>query len=207
MDKTTQLKVQKINEIVDPFVDKIQKIEVKSQEDFDEAGKIIVDFKKYEKMVKENKEAITKPLNEALKNVRALFKPVEDKISTSKTILLGKVNEYKREQDRIAREQAAKLEAKIEKGTIKRPETILKNMDKIQHVDMAVSGLSETTRKVVDFDLEAIPQEYLKELLARPKVFEAIGIEIRKDALGNKAQGIEPRIEKGVTVKEEKVVQ
>lgn len=207
MDKMTEAKVQKIDSEVSPFIKTIDNIEIKSQEDFDMAGKKIVEFKQYEKIVKEGKESITKPLNEALKNTRALFKPLEDKLSGAKQILLRKANDYKREQDRIAREQTAKLEAKIEKGTIKRPETIMKNMDKIANVDMAMSGLSETTRKVVEYDFKEMTLEYKAELMNRPKVLEALGIEIRKDALGNKAQGIEPRIEKGVTVREEKVVQ
>lgn len=206
MDKMTEAKVQKIDSEVSPFIETIDKIEIKSQDDFDMAGKKIVEFKQYEKVVKEGKESITKPLNEALRNTRSLFKPLEDKITQAKTTLLRKVNDYKREQDRIAAEQTAKLEAKIEKGTIKRPETIMKNMDKIQNVQMASSGLSEATTKVVEFDLEAISPEYLKELIYRPKVFDALGVEIRKDALGNKAQGVEPRAEKGVTVEEVKVV-
>lgn len=207
MDKTTELKVQKIDDEVSPFIQTIDSIEIKSQDDFDMAGKKIVEFKQYEKIVKEGKESITKPLNEALKNTRSLFKPLEDKLTGAKQILLRKVNEYKQEQDRIAREQAAKLEAKIEKGTIKRPETIMKNLEQIQQVQMAGSGLSETTRKVVDYNFKEMTPEYKAELMNRPKVLEALGIEIRKDALGNKAQGIEPRIEKGVTVKEVKVVQ
>ena len=199
MDKMTEAKVQKIDREVSPFIETIDKIEIKSQDDFDMAGKKIVEFKQYEKVVKEGKESITKPLNEALRNTRSLFKPLEDKITQAKTTLLRKVNDYKREQDRIAAEQTAKLEAKIEKGTIKRPETIM-------NVQMASSGLSEATTKVVEFDLEAISPEYLKELIYRPKVFDALGVEIRKDALGNKAQGVEPRAEKGVTVEEVKVV-
>lgn len=206
MDKMTEAKVQKIDSEITPFVRTIDGIEIKSQEDFDIAGKKIVEFKQYEKIVKEGKESITKPLNEALKNTRSLFKPLEEKISNAKYALLGKVNEYKKEQDRIAKEQAAKLEAKIEKGSIKRPETIMKNMEKIQQVQIASSGLSETTRKVVEYQFRDMTPEYKAELMNRPKVLEALDIEIRKDALGNKAQGIKPRVEKGVSVREEKVV-
>lgn len=206
MDASMQDKINKIDGAVTPFINDISSIVVNDQESFDKAGKMVVEFKRYEKMVKETKEGITKPLNEALKSARALFKPIEDKISISKRDLLAKANAYKFEQDRIAREQAKRLEAKIDSGVIKRPETIMKNMDKIQHVEVAGSGLAEATRKEVVFDIHRLSLDYLNELLARPKVFDAISIEIRKDALGNKAQGVEPRVEKGVTVKEVKVV-
>nr|DAV53579.1 MAG TPA: hypothetical protein [Caudoviricetes sp.] len=206
MENSVQANVEKIESEVTPFVESVGNFVVNDQASFDQAGQMVADFKKYEKVIKENKEKITKPLNEALKNARALFKPIEEKISVSKRDLLARINAYKFEQDEIARKQAAKLEEKIENGTIKRPETILKNMDKINHVDMAASALSETTKKEVHFDLREMDQKYIMELLERPKVKDAISVEISKDALGNKTRGIEPRIEKGVTVNEVKVV-
>ena len=163
-------------------------------------------MKAQEKLIKTSKEAITKPLNESLKAARALFKPLEDKLAVAKTSLAKSLNDFKREQDRIAAEKARKLQEKIEKGTIKKPETIMKNMEKIEVAATAAAGLSETTRKVVDIDPSKMKAEYVHELIKRPSVWKAIEVEIRKDALGNKAQGIAPRIEDGITVREEKVV-
>ena len=145
-------------------------------------------------------------MNAALKSARDLFRPVEGNLAEAKTILGGKLNEFKREQDRIAAEKARKLQEKIEKGTIKNPETIMKNLDRIEKADTVGAGLAETTRKVVDIDPKNMNAEYIHELVKRPAVWAAIQVEIRKDALGNKAQGIAPRIESGITVHEEKVV-
>ena len=170
------------------------------------AGGWLNDIKAKDKLVKEKKETITKPMNEALKATRALFKPVENDLVAIKTELANKLNAFKREQDRIAAEKARKLQEKIEKGSIKRPETIMKNLDKIEKADTLGAGLAETTRKVVDINPKEMTSDYFKELITRPSVWKAMEVEIRKDALGNKAQGVEPRIEAGVVVREEKVV-
>lgn len=115
--------------------------------------------------------------------------------------------EFKRKQDAIAAEKAAKLQAKIEKGTIKRAETIMRNADQIEKADDRSAGITETTRKVVSVpDTTALEPGYLQELLRRDGVFKALMVEIRKDALGNKAAGVEPRIESGVVVTDEKSI-
>ena len=46
----------------------------------------------------------------------------------------------------------------------------------------------------------------MAELLTREKVRDVLTVEIRKDALGNKAQGIAPIAIEGVTVREEESI-
>lgn len=198
--------VKSVEDEVNPLVEQIKTLEVKDHEAYETNGKLLVEIKAKEKLIKTRKEDITKPLNAALKSARDLFRPVEFSLAEAKTILGSKLNDFKREQDKIAAEKARKLQEKIEKGTIKRPETIMKNLDKIQKVDNVSAGLSETTRKVVDIDIKNLKAEYIHELVKRPGVWAAIQVEIRKDALGNKSQGVEPRTERGVSVREEKVV-
>ena len=198
--------VKQVEAEVAPLVEQINAVEIKDNDSYVANGALLNDIKSKEKLIKTRKEEITKPLNAALKSARDLFRPVEGSLAEAKSILGGKLNEFKREQDRIAAEKARKLQAKIEKGTIKNPETIMRNLDKIEKADTVSAGLSETTRKVVDIDPKNMKAEYIHELVKRPAVWAAIQVEIRKDALGNKAQGIEPRIEAGVTVREEKVV-
>lgn len=203
---TNQEVIKSVEAEVNPLVEQIKAVEIKDNDSYIENGGLLNDIKAKEKLIKSRKEDITKPLNEALKSARDLFRPVEGSLAEAKTILGGKLNSFKREQDKIAAEKARKLQEKIEKGTIKKPETIMKNLDKIEKADTVGAGLAETTRKVVTIDPKNMTREYVGELIKRPGVWKAIEVEIRKDALGNKAQGIEPRIEAGIAVTEEKVV-
>lgn len=204
--QTMKEEYELVEKKVAPFIESIEGVKIANNDDYIKYGEVYNSVKAQEKLIKTSKEAITKPLNESLKAARALFKPLEDKLAVAKTSLAKSLNDFKREQDRIAAEKARKLQEKIEKGTIKKPETIMKNMEKIEVAATAAAGLSEITRKVVDIDPSKLKAEYVHELIKRPSVWKAIEVEIRKDALGNKAQGIAPRIEDGITVREEKVV-
>lgn len=198
--------VKAVEAEVAPLAEQIEALVINDNDSYVKNGALLNDIKSKEKLIKTRKEEITKPLNEALKSARDLFRPVEDQLAQAKNTLGAKLNSFKREQDRIAAEKARKLQEKIEKGTIKNPETIMRNLDKIEKADTVSAGLKETTRKVVDIDPKNMKAEYIHELVKRPAVWSAIEIEIRKDALGNKAQGVEPRVEAGITVREEKVV-
>lgn len=208
MTKVTlgQKEFNSVSAEVTPFIEDIEKIKIDNNEDYIKYGEIYNNVKKHEKAIKAKKESVTKPLNESLKATRALFKPLETRLDEAKRGLALQLNNFKREQDKIAAEKAKKLQDKIEKGTIKRPETIMKNLNQIEKADTAGAGLAETTRKSVKIEPKYLKPEYILEIAKRPNVWRAIEIEIRKDALGNKSQNIEPRLESGISVVEEKVV-
>ncbi len=67
------------------------------------------------RQVNEKRLAITRPLNDALKEVNALFKPAKDWLSEAEAVLKGKLLEFQNEQDRIARELQAVANAKARK--------------------------------------------------------------------------------------------
>lgn len=193
---------------VTPISEAVENLVIENNEQFANTGAILQKIKVAEKIVKTKKEEITKPLNAQLKEARAFFKPFEEALENAKRGTQAKMTEFKREQDRIAAEKAKKLEEKIEKGTIKKPETIMKNVNQIAEIgaDMINAGVKETTRTIVKIDFKGLDPAYLKELINRPRIVEALEKEIRADALGNKTQGIEPRVEKGVEVVQEKVI-
>lgn len=65
-------------------------------------------IKQVGKIVTDRKEAITKPLNESLKSIRALFKPLEDMLGTAESNLKRKMLAFK-EEERRKIEAAEKL--------------------------------------------------------------------------------------------------
>jgi len=87
--------------------------------------------------IKERKEAITKPLNDALKSTRALFAPLETAYETAEALVGRKLLDYKRKIDEEARAKEAKIAASFEKGNIK-AETAERKIEEIQRVEKTV---------------------------------------------------------------------
>lgn len=166
---------------------------IANAKDMTSAADMLGKIKTVQKLIKTKKEDITKPLNEALRNVRSLFAPVEESADESERLIKGKMNAYQVEQDRIAREEEAKIQKQLDAGRIK-PETAIRKTEAIAKPQTAVKGERgavqfRTVRKVVIEDAASLPREYLIPDFVR----------IRKEALAGVAIA-------GVKVVEEKEV-
>lgn len=129
-----------------------QELEIKSAEQMTSATDLLSKMKTVAKMIRERKEAITKPLNEALASTRCLFQPMESNLAEAERVVKGKMLDYKREQDRVADEARIKLAKKVETGYMK-PETVVERMGKIEDAPTSVQGKNSamsfrTVRKV-----------------------------------------------------------
>lgn len=142
-------------------------------------------------MIKQRKEAITKPLNAALKSARELFAPMEAAQQEAKATVSRKMIAYQTQIEAARRAEEAKIAARVEKGTMKL-ETGAKKMEALAPVENKVEAKSGTVTfkevrvpKVVD---EAkVPREYL--------VLDMV--KIRRDALaGVEIPGVVIEIEK-----------
>ena len=117
------------------------------------------------KMIKDRKEAITRPLMEALNSARDLFKPIESNLADAERIVKNKMLAYQNEQQRIADEATAKLATRVEKGTMK-PQTALKKMAEVGAPTTTMQGKVGSIRtsivkryRVIDASL--LPREFL----------------------------------------------
>lgn len=143
-------------------------------------------LKELEKRIKDEQDKITKPLNEALKNARALFAPFFDRTATLIASVRKGLGEYDAGVQAALDKQRAKLERKVQAGTITEDDA------KVAVTRAAVAkgaGVVPTTthRVVVITKPEVVPDRYwvLDEVL------------IRKEALaGRKIPGVEVREEK-----------
>lgn len=175
---------------------------IDSNESLAAATDILSKIKAASKDVKNRKEEITKPLNEALKSARSLFKPLEDDLSTAERTIKGKMLDYSNEVERKAAEQAAKLEKRVEKGTM-RVDTAMRKMDDIETVGSSVQGENgsiqfRTVRNIKIVDPTKIPLKYLMN----EKVLAAISAAVRTDVLnGTKVDGVEIVEEKQIAAK------
>ena len=183
-------------------VNRANDVIIDSPESLASATDILKAIKDAGKVVKTRKEEITKPLNDALKSARSLFKPLEDDLASAERIIKDKMLDYTSEVDRKAAEEAAKLEARVDRGTM-RVDTAMRKIDEIETVGSSVKGAKgsvqfRTVRNIKIVDPTKIPLKYL----SNEKVLAAISAAVRTDVLnGTKVDGVEIVEEKQVAAR------
>lgn len=143
-----------------------QALTITSAEDRAAATDLLSKMKTVAKLIKAQKETVTKPMMTALENARGLFKPIETNLSDGEALVKRKMLDWDAEQDRAAEMARQKLAARVEKGTMK-PETAVAKMENIQSAPTTVAGRSggQTQTRIVKkyrvVDESKIPREYL----------------------------------------------
>lgn len=176
----TELEIVKKN--TNKAVEAAQALVIEKPEDLAIATELLTKVNLAGDMIKSEKEKITKPMNEGLKNTRALFAPIEETQQMAKRIISDKMIAYKRAVDEERRKEQERLAARVEKGTMKM-ETAQRKMDEIPEEQKSVKtevgavSFKEVPVPVV-VDVTKIPREYLvPDMVAINKAVKA-GIEI-----------------------------
>ena len=89
--------------------------EITTPETAIQAGGDLKAVKTLAKQVNSKRLAITKPLNDALKEVNALFRPAQISLTNAEELLKSKILAYQNDQDRFARALQAKADATARK--------------------------------------------------------------------------------------------
>lgn len=195
----SELNLTPIKRQVTTAVNRANDLSIDSPESLAQATDILKAVKDAGKVVKSRKEEITKPLNDALKSARDLFRPIEADLATGERIIKDKMLDYTNEVEAKRAAEAAKLEARVERGTM-RTDTAMRKMDDLETVDSTVKGAKGSVnfrevRKVKIVDPKAIPLKYLMN----EKVIDAIRAAVSTDVLnGTKVEGVEIVTEKVV---------
>lgn len=124
------------------------RIKVNSQPTLDQAKISLAQVKEIKKIVQEKKDSVVKPLNEALKNTRALFKPIEDKVDIIETYLKGEVLRYNTKLLQEQRKREEEAQAKIEAGATFEEAT--KSVERIEKKIDAIPTRKIKRLKIVD---------------------------------------------------------
>lgn len=166
---------------------------IENREDYESAIDFVSKLKDAGSKIKDKKESVTKPLNEALKNARNLFNPIEDQFASAEKILKGKLLAYKREVDEEARRKEEQYAARVERGTMK-ADTAEQKIAEVDRIDTTTKGdvgrvQVRKVKKVRIADESSLPREYLTPDM----------VKIRRDALGGKEIP-------GVIIEEEEVI-
>lgn len=149
------------------------------------------------KQIKDRKEAITKPLNVALKSARELFAPLEEKFERADELVGEKLLAYKKQVDAEAKAEEAKIAARLDKGTIKL-ETAERKIAEIE----TVQKTSQTEHGQVQF--RKLKKVRIKDKSKIPDKYWVVDeVALRKDALAIGALG---EVIPGAEVYEEETV-
>lgn len=125
----------------------VSEIQIRSSKDLEEAKTVLSEIATLEKMVKEKKDGILKPLNEAVKQVRSLFAPMEAKIEEAKTSIKKKMLAY---NDKVVAEAAKKEEEmtkKVQSGEI----SMAKAGEKIEKAQAKAEAIPTREVRKVEF--------------------------------------------------------
>lgn len=140
-------------------------VTISTSEDYTGAVDLVAKLKETGSNIKAKKESITKPLNEALRNARELFAPIEEQFINAEKIVKDKILTYKRKVDEEARAKEAQIAKRVESGSMKL-ETGEKKLDEIERVNTTTKGkVGEVQirkiKKVRITDEAALPRQYL----------------------------------------------
>jgi len=91
----------------------VESIVVDSDEKMLEAGDIRKRVKTVGKMIKEEKEKATKPINETLKTIKGWFAPIEANYEKAESIISEKMLSYQREQEKKAEQVRLENQKKL----------------------------------------------------------------------------------------------
>lgn len=161
-----------------------------------EATDMLKKIKVVGKLITEKKELITKPLNQALKEARDMFRPFEEECDQAEREVKNKMITYQNEQERIRKIELQKIENRVEKGTMK-VETAVKKIENVQEVTKSVQGQvgavsTRIIKKVRITDESLIPREYLIPDLKKIEQVAKAGVAI---------PGVEVYEEKSISVR------
>lgn len=146
------------------LVERARSLEITSPEAMREGTELLSTFNKYLDSVIAYKEKKTKPLNEALKVIRAETKPIEAELETLIASLRSSMGTYQTEQRRLEALEASRIADRVSRGTL-RVETGIAKLEAIDKAEDAINtGVGtvkfRTSKILKILDESLIPDAY-----------------------------------------------
>lgn len=164
MEKTYDKEIATVKTQVTKAFQNAGEVVIKNPEDLVKATELLSRVKTVAKNIKILKEGVTKPLNEALRNARLLFSPMEDQVNSAERVIKGKMIDYQNAEEKKAAKKEVKIVEKVETGKM----DMVQAAEKIEEARPATNIKSTTGsanfKKVKNFrilDESLIPREYL----------------------------------------------
>jgi hypothetical protein len=148
----------------------VDSLKITSQKQLDVSVQLLSKITDTQKIVKDKKESMTKPLNESLRNIREFFSPLEIQLVNANQEVKRKMLEYRNKIAEKVQERKDEIVQKVETGHI----DFDKASKQIEKADNKVSSIpTRTVKQVIIVDQNKIPDKY----------WEINRVLLRKDAL------------------------
>lgn len=173
--------IEPIKDSINQAVSEATLLVIKTNDDMPIATDLLGRIKSIGKKITETKETITKPLNEALKNARSFFSPVESEYEKAERIVKTKMLDFQRAETIRAAKKAESFVKKVEEGKM----TFEKASEKMNAVAPKKVVESEhstvqfrTVKEVVVVDEKLVPRDYLVLDMVKIRKVALAGVEI-----------------------------
>lgn len=117
------------------------------------------------KSIKAERELITKPMNEALAEVRGRYKPTEDALAEAIASVRKTMTTYQTEQDRLAAIEKKKIDDKVAAGRLKTETGMAKREAIVEAPTKVVAASGKVAFKPVECfevtNLASVPVDYI----------------------------------------------
>jgi len=181
MEETIAKELAPIRTQLSRAVEAASQITISNIEELTRATEMLAKVKTIGKQIAERKLSITAPLNEALKNARSLFAPIEAQWAEAERIIKDKMTAYQEKAIAQANARKAKIEQQVEAGKM----SFDKAADKIEAITPPTTTTAKSgavqfrTRKDVQIEDEnKLPREYLLPDMVKIRKVALAGIEI-----------------------------
>lgn len=154
-----------IIEQLQPEIESISNIKIVDEQSLTKATEVLSQANKYAKQLEEDKQKITKPINDALKEIRARYKPLENKLEDIILNIRKSMTSYQTEQMRLQKIEEEKIANRVAKGTLK-AETGIRKLEELPQTADKIATQSgkisfKTVKKFEVIDITLIPHKYL----------------------------------------------
>ena len=155
--------LQIISKTISPIIDKALALNIKDSKTLELASDFRSSLKAEEKRLENDKQSLTKPINESLKAIRAKYAPAEDIITQALNLLNGKMSEYQMDLLKKQREEEQKIADKVSSGYIKL-ETASKKIGELAPIEAPLKTSFRTDHILQIFAVDFIPREYMNPI-------------------------------------------
>jgi hypothetical protein len=158
----TQLTV--IEKEISPIAVQATKLEIVDDATLKTATSLVSTLNKFLDSLIEDRERLTKPINESLKQIRAKYKPNSEALESLITGLTAKINKYGNDQAKLLATAQNKLASKVSSGYL-RPETAISKLEALSVTPKEIStdeGLIQfaDVKKFEVISMKDLPIEY-----------------------------------------------
>lgn len=153
-----------IKKEIAPIVTEVENMSINNSADMSQATSTLSQLNSFLDAMTEEKEKLTKPINEALKEIRARYKPTETVLEEAIATIKKKMGSYQQLALAEQKKAEAKIAEKVMAGKLK-VETGIKKMSEVDTPDAKVktdegSVGFKPIKKFEVVDMTKLPMEY-----------------------------------------------